>query len=287
VISFGGVTYGEMADSITPANLNNLPFVPDAFLGYVDGRWPDYAQIAAQHGNKPCYGLDVFGNPTGDGTDSEPGNASISQTVACTKADLARGVDRPIVYCPASWATAMVNAHAGAGIARSSYRLVTAHYGGPTAPGAPVQGMHICGPFCGYGPGADATQWQSLNAYDRSILAPNFITAQSHPGTPSGVKPLPALDGPIVCIVNRPQNDGYWLIGQDGGVFAFGAAPSLGDPAVGKLTPGRYARHAVSTPSGEGLIIAASDGGVFCLGDAKFHGSLGAAVSPSTVPLEA
>jgi hypothetical protein len=275
-----------MADSITAANLNNLPFVPDCYLGYVDGRWPNYVQIAAQHGNKPVYGLDVFGNATGDGTDSEPGNASIAATVACTKADLARGVDRPIVYCPASWATAMVNAHTGAGIARSKYRLVTAHYGGPTAPGAPIQGMHICGPFCGYGPGADGTQWQSLNAYDRSILAPNFISAASHPGTPSGVKTLPQLSGPIVAIVLRPQNDGYWLVAQDGGLFNFGAAPALANPVVGKLSAGHYVRSATVTPSGQGLILAASDGGVFCLGDAAFHGSLGGVVTPSSVPLE-
>jgi hypothetical protein len=183
-----------MADSITPANLTNLPFEADAFLGYVDGRWPDYAAIAAAHGNKPCYGLTVFGNPgAGDGTDSEPGNVSIAGCVTSTKGELARGVDRPIVYCPASWAAQMVAAHTAAGIDRAKYRLLTAHYGGPTATGAPIAGMHICGPAtCGYGPGSDGTQWQSLNTYDRSILAPDFLAANPHPGPSAASTPGPA-----------------------------------------------------------------------------------------------
>lgn len=187
MITVAGVAYPEMADSISPANLNSLPFTPDAYLGYVDGRWPDYAQIAAQHGGKPCYGLTVTGNPNiGDGTDTEPGNVDIAGCVRATAAELARGVDRPIVYCPASWAAQVVQAHTAAGIDRSKYRLVTAHYGGPTMPGAPIPGMHICGPAtCSYGPGSDGTQWQSLDAYDRSLLAPDFITAAAHPGPAS------------------------------------------------------------------------------------------------------
>lgn len=184
MIVIAGVSYPEMADSITPSNLNDLPFRADAFLGYIDGRWPDYAQIAAAHGNVPCYGLTVLGDGQhGDGTDSEPGNIDIAGAVTDTRAELARGVDRPIVYCPASWAAAMVQAHTDAGIARGAYRLLTAHYQGPTMPGAPIPGMHICGPAsCRYGPGSDGTQWASYPTYDRSLLDPGFITANSHPG---------------------------------------------------------------------------------------------------------
>lgn len=279
MISFGGVTYAEMADSITPANLESLPFSPDAYLGYVDGRWPDYAQIAAEHGGKPVFGLTVFGNPAiGQGPDAEPGNIDIPAAVSCGEAELARGVDRPIVYCPAGWATGIVSALAAAGIGRNRYRLLTAHYQGPTAAGAPEPGMHICGPAtCGYGPGADGTQWQSLPGYDRSLLAPGFLDAAPHPGpAPAQAQgaPMPQLNAPIVAIVNRPQDDGYWLIGQDGGVFNFGAAPQLVDPEVGKLTAGHQVRSAVATPTGAGLILVSSDGGVFTLGDAAFHGSL-------------
>lgn len=97
---------------------------------------------------------------------------------------------------------------------------------------------------------------------------------------------LPPLSGPIVCGVLRPQNDGYWLIGQDGGIFAFGKAPALPSLA-GKLTPGHFARNAVASPSGLGLTVFGSDGGVFALGDAHFDGSLSGEVEPSKTPLEA
>ena len=99
---------------------------------------------------------------------------------------------------------------------------------------------------------------------------------------------VPTLNAPIVDVVMRPQNDGYWLIAQDGGVFAFGAAKAFTDPAVGKLTSGHYVRAAASTPTGLGLVVVASDGGVFCLGDAQYHGSIPAlSIGPSTTPLEA
>jgi hypothetical protein len=48
---------------------------------------------------------------------------------------------------------------------------------------------------------------------------------------------LPALGvnvSNIVSIVPTPDGGGYWLIGSDGGVFAFGDATSLGSlPGVG------------------------------------------------------
>ena len=183
MLEVGGVTYYEMADAIDP---QNLPSGMDAYLGYVDGRWPDYAAIAQREGGVPCYGLTVFGSPsTGDGTDSEPGNADISQTVLATKGELARGIDRPIVYCPASWASDMVTAHTQAGIPRQTYRLLTAHYGwANTIPGLEPS-EHICGPTtCGYGPGSNGTQWKNDIApgYDLSILDAGFINAIPHPG---------------------------------------------------------------------------------------------------------
>ena len=68
---------------------------------------------------------------------------------------------------------------------------------------------------------------------------------------------------------------GAWLVGADGGVFAFGDAPFLGStgglraqlsPIVG-LAP---------TPTGAGYWLLAADGGVFSFGDASFFGSTGA-----------
>jgi hypothetical protein len=170
------------ADSIDPGS---LPPGMDCYFGYPDGRWPDYLAIAARE-SVPVFGLSVFGNPAlGQGTDSEPGDASIAQAVIATRGELARGVDRPIKYCPASWSDQMVAAHTAAGIGRGEYRLLSAHYGWPgQLPGLPV-GAHICGPAtCGY-PLADGTQWIDHGGWDESLLDDTFLEAAPHPGPPS------------------------------------------------------------------------------------------------------
>ena len=70
-----------------------------------------------------------------------------------------------------------------------------------------------------------------------------------------------------------PTSRGYWFVGADGGVFAFGGtrfhgstgAIRLNQPVVGMAT----------TRSGNGYWLVASDGGVFAFGDAVFRGSTG------------
>jgi hypothetical protein len=65
---------------------------------------------------------------------------------------------------------------------------------------------------------------------------------------------------------------GYRLVGRDGGVFAFGAAPfagsladrGLGGPIVGIASPA----------NATGYYLAGSDGGVFAFGGARYQGSL-------------
>lgn len=107
-------------------------------------------------------------------------------------------------------------------------------------------------------------------------------------GTP--VPALPALARPSCAIVMRPQNDGYWQVCQDGGIFAFGDAPAFGsnDPLpADQLQPGHLVTAAAGTASGNGLILNASDGGAFTFGDAVYRGSLSQLVSPSPQPLEA
>ena len=81
------------------------------------------------------------------------------------------------------------------------------------------------------------------------------------------------LNKPIVGIVSTADGNGYWLIGADGGVFAFGdaAAPAsnplpsenLNAPVVGAARVGTT-----------GLELTAADGGVFALGGAPFLGSM-------------
>jgi len=81
-----------------------------------------------------------------------------------------------------------------------------------------------------------------------------------------------ALSAPMVAMAATPTSRGYWLLGADGGVFAFGDAPYLGStgdlrlnaPVVG-MAPTRR----------NGYWFVATDGGIFSYGDAPFHGSTG------------
>lgn len=197
MIVIDGTTYGRMADSIIPAN---LPGGMDAYLGYVDGAWADWLAIVAAHPGVPVFGLDVYGQPVGSGVDSEPGDATIAQAVLAINGDLARGVQRPIAYCPASWANPFVAALADSRIARNQYRLLTAHIDGPTMPGG-QPGQHICAQnVCGYaGAGADGTQWIFHPGWDESLVYGLFLNATPHPGPPPPPsKPTPRVQDPQV-----------------------------------------------------------------------------------------
>ncbi len=74
-------------------------------------------------------------------------------------------------------------------------------------------------------------------------------------------------------IASTPDGGGYWLVGIDGGVFAYGDAAfygSMGGQAVNAPVAG-IAR----TSDGHGYWLVSWDGGVFAFGDAQFSGSMG------------
>jgi len=81
----------------------------------------------------------------------------------------------------------------------------------------------------------------------------------------------PHLAAPIVGMAATSDMKGYWLVGADGGVFAFGDAPFLGSASNLKLNAPIVAMH--GTPSGHGYWLVGADGGVFAYGDARFLGS--------------
>src|SRR5438034_1374165 len=68
-----------------------------------------------------------------------------------------------------------------------------------------------------------------------------------------------------------PTGEGYWLVGADGGVFAFDA-PFLGPAGV--PAPSSPVVGIAATPSGHGYWVAGSDGGVFAYGDAAYLGGM-------------
>ena len=79
------------------------------------------------------------------------------------------------------------------------------------------------------------------------------------------------LNRPIVALVPTATGGGYWLVGVDGGVFAF-SAPFKG--STGNLRLNRPIVGMVRY--GDGYLMAASDGGVFDFSSKPYLGSLGA-----------
>jgi hypothetical protein len=70
-----------------------------------------------------------------------------------------------------------------------------------------------------------------------------------------------------------PSGGGYWLLGQDGGVFSFGVEFQGSVPGIG-LCANPTAVQIRATANGQGYYLLGSDGGVFSFGDAEFKGSL-------------
>ena len=87
---------------------------------------------------------------------------------------------------------------------------------------------------------------------------------------------LPGLHVKVGNIVGiAPTNDGggYWLVGSDGGVFAFGDAVFQGSMGGKKLN--KPVVGIAGDPATGSYWIVASDGGIFAFGNAPFEGSTG------------
>ncbi len=88
--------------------------------------------------------------------------------------------------------------------------------------------------------------------------------------TPGGSNAL-TLAQPIVGIAPAWGGQGYWLVGADGGVFAFGDARYLGSAAA--LPLAGPVMGIAATRDGLGYWLVGADGGVFAFGDAPYKGS--------------
>jgi peptidoglycan hydrolase-like protein with peptidoglycan-binding domain len=133
------------------------------------------AYAASQGAKSFCYtptARDVTG---ADALDIEPGDA----VPADAPGAYAKGIR--YFYGSASWISSIVSHLSAAGIPRSAYKIISAHY----------IGAHICGPgSCGY-PQADATQFTSTykgRSLDATLCPAGFLSG----GTPSPA-PAPSL----------------------------------------------------------------------------------------------
>ena len=76
------------------------------------------------------------------------------------------------------------------------------------------------------------------------------------------------LNAPVVGIARNPRTFGYWLVGADGGIFAFGNANFYG--SMGGQPLNQPVVGIASTPDGGGYWEVASDGGIFAFGNANY-----------------
>jgi hypothetical protein len=88
-----------------------------------------------------------------------------------------------------------------------------------------------------------------------------------------GLPPLPPPAPPGPPPPPPAGAAGYRMVGSDGGVFSFGAAPFYG--STGGVRLNQPIAGMASTPGGGGYWLVASDGGVFAFGNARFFGSTG------------
>jgi hypothetical protein len=193
-----------MQDSVTVANLTPGA---DAYLGYVDGLFENYAAVVARFPGKPVLSMAVFADADALGCDREPGGLDAGQVPGWVQRQQARGIDRPVVYASALNIPPILAALGTAGLRRDDVRLLSAHYGA---------GKHICGPdTCGLAgvPACDGTQWTDSAAgtngalIDESILNDDFFTGGDMPITSADLAAIAKAVWTIDGIVPGPDGN--------------------------------------------------------------------------------
>jgi hypothetical protein len=178
----------NMQDSINAAD---LWAGADAYGGYDNGHWADFLAVAQRFPGAHLEDFTVFFANTGKAGDFEPGDMAASAAVPWVNLRHSHGVSTPVLYASIHGEMpAIVGNLNGAGIPRSSYKLLSAHYGA---------GAHICGPHtCGSPIQCDGTQYadrgpQGQNV-DLSLLAADFFggTVTETVFTPPPNQPLSA-----------------------------------------------------------------------------------------------
>jgi hypothetical protein len=156
---------------------DQFPAGAAAYAAYVDGsvgNQPNYAYIVSAFPKAQHLSIALFSTNNADALDVEPGASVPSDIPAWYARQVARGIQRPVIYASASTMNDdILPVLSQAGIARAKARLWSAHYG---------LGEHICGPSsCGaLSVNADGTQWTSSAkglVLDQSLLDDNFFTA--------------------------------------------------------------------------------------------------------------
>lgn len=83
------------------------------------------------------------------------------------------------------------------------------------------------------------------------------------------------LNKPISAFALTPSGNGYWMVGEDGGVFCEGDAVDHGSLPGLHVTPNAPIVGIAASHDGGGYWLVGSDGGVFPFGNAQMYGSMG------------
>lgn len=126
------------------------------------------------------------------------------------------------------------------------------------------------------------TIWQNTSQGHVPGIAGNVDMDQLAPGALSLFAPATSAQGghvnlnkPVSGFARTSTGKGYWMVAEDGGVFAEGDAHDHGSlPGLNKV-PSAPVIGIAATATDGGYWLAGSDGGIFCFGDAQMYGSMG------------
>jgi hypothetical protein len=173
-----------MYDDIT---LSLIPKNAEAVAGYVNGRWATYPAVVKGWPDAHHLSVAVSSVADADCLDVEKGDAPNSVAADWVKRQVARGLEKPVIYTSVSNVRPLLGLLANSGIKRSDVRIWSAHY---------TFREHLCGPGCGFGmpTTADATQWTDRaggKSLDQSVCSDGFFATVPPPPTPSAPRTAP------------------------------------------------------------------------------------------------
>jgi GH43 family beta-xylosidase len=119
-----------------------------------------------------------------------------------------------------------------------------------------------------------ATQGAYRGMYLASVtFSPSSGALEFTPVSP----PLPTAPSPVA----NPQEQGYWEVANDGGIFSYGSASYYG--STGSNRPRTPVVDMAATADGHGYWFTTAAGQVFNYGDAGFYGSVNALTLPGKI----
>ncbi|HVM09574.1 MAG TPA: CAP domain-containing protein [Acidimicrobiales bacterium] len=139
---------------------------------------------------------------------------------------------------------------------------------------SPGHRANILGDFTQIGVGVErdsrGRMWVTVNFIKSSVAVPSVAAATTPSATVAGSGCRPNQNPAAPAVKNGAT--GYYVLGSDGGIFAYGNAPYKG--GVPELGLRIDAVLMTLTPTQSGYWIAGRDGGIFSFGDAEFFGSV-------------